>query len=173
MRRMLGLLVFACFAVYAQESTQSPVPLIWKNIASQYKSLQEIRPSVLNVGKRPIFLSRLWPDTYAQVQRLSEETNEWEFGEWGIRCGTVAQSSTPIEIPAQGERNIGVYWQLSTDDWDNPKYFIVLKSLEKRSLTGKYRLVFRYAREPWTLGHHPATIYSIASPEFIVTNETK
>jgi hypothetical protein len=94
-----------------------------------------------------------------------------EFGAWGIRCGTVAQPFTPIEVPAQGERKIKVYWQPSTDDWDNPKYFVVLRSREKRTLNGRYRLIIRDALEPRTVYRHPSAVYSATSKEFIIASE--
>lgn len=166
------MLVFTCVGAYAQETAQSPETLSWKNAASQYRSLQAIKPSVENVRNSPVFLSRIWPDGSAQLQRLNDETNEWEFGAWGIRCGTVRRPFTPIEIPAHGERKIDVFWQRSTDDWNSPRHFVVFQSTEKRPLKGKYRLVLRYALEPWTVGHYPSAVYSISSSEFTVTDET-
>ena len=31
-----------------------------------------------------------------------------------------------------------MYWQLSTDKWENPKHFVLFHSLEQRPLEGKY-----------------------------------
>ena len=89
--------------------------------------------------------------------------------DWGITCGTVAQNTVPIEIKPHSERHIQLYWQLSTDKWENPQHFVVFHSLEQRSLRGEYRFVLRYALQPWTLMQHSSATYSLTSPEFVVT----
>ncbi len=85
----------------------------------------------------------------------------------GITCGTVAHAGVPIEIKPNSRRHTQVYWQLSTDKWERPHYFVV-DSREHRPLDGRYRFVLRYALEPWTLIQHPTAIYTLISSEFLV-----
>jgi hypothetical protein len=143
-----------------------------KHISARYKILKEIKPVLANEGRRSVFLSRIWPDSSAQLQRFNETSGKWEFGNWGIRCGTVAKPDVPIEIQSRTKRNIHVYWQLSTDGWDNPKHFVVQGSTEQRSLQGKYRSILRYSMQPWTLFQRPDAVYTMVSPEFFVAAET-
>jgi hypothetical protein len=82
----------------------------------------------VNEGKESVFLSRIYPHGSAQLYRFNEGTRKWEAGFWGIGCGVVNDATIPIEIKPQTERGIVVYWQLSTDDWDNPKRFVVYES---------------------------------------------
>jgi hypothetical protein len=166
MRKLLILMLLGSAGALAQDAPQSPATLIWKHVFSQYKSMDEIKPVLANDGGHSVFLSRIWPDGSAQLQRFNDTSGKWEFGYWGIRCGTVSQPDVPIEIQSKTERDIHVYWQLSTDDWDNPKHFVVQGSSEQRALEGKYRFVLRYSLKPWTVFQHPDVIYTIISPEF-------
>ena len=168
MKKVLVLLLFGAMTSTAQDSHQTEAALTWKHVSATYRNLDEIKPTVVNEGKRSIYLSRIWPDGSAQLQRFNEESGKWEFGHWGIRCGTVAQPGVPIEIQSRAERDIHVHWQASTDDWDNPKHFVVQGSTEQRSLQGKYRLILRYSLQPWTLFQHPDAIYTALSSEFVV-----
>jgi hypothetical protein len=168
MRRLLVLLLFGLTASVTQVAPQSPVTLTWKHVSARYKSLNEITPVLVNEGKQSVFLSRIWPDGSAQLERFNESTGKWESGEWGVRCGTVQQPDVPIEIPSKAERSVDVYWQLSTDDWDNPTHFVVRTPTENRPLEGKYRFMLRYALMPWTVFRHPKAVYTIVSPEFLV-----
>ena len=169
MRRLLVFLLFGLTVSLAQVAPQSPATLTWKHVSTRYKSFNEIKPVLVNEGKQSVFLSRIYPDGSAQLERFNESTGKWESGEWGIRCATVQQPNVPIEIPSKTERSVEVYWQLSTEDWDNPTHFVVETSSEKRPLEGKYRFMLRYALNPWTVFHHPDAIYTIVSPEFLVT----
>jgi len=169
MRRLLVLLLFGLTASLAQVAPQSPATLTWKHVSARYRGFNEIKPVLLNEGKQSVFLSRIYPDEFAQLERFDESTGKWESGEWAIRCATVSQPSVPIEIQPKTERSIQIYWQVSTDDWDNPKHFVVETSLEKRPLEGKYRFMLRYALKPWTVFHNPDAIYTIVSPEFLIT----
>lgn len=151
-----------------QDAPQSPAILIWKDVSSRYRGFDQIKPVLVNKGGESVFLSRIWPHGFAQLQRLNETTGKWESGDWGIGCGTVKDPTTPIEIKAHTERAIHVYWQLSADDWNEPNHFVIADSLEKRPLGGKYRFTLRYSLKPWTIVHHPGPIYTIVSPEFLV-----
>lgn len=154
-----------------QDRTLASVRLEWRNVLPRYRSFKEIKPTLVNAGDVPIYLSRLYPDGAAHLQRFDEAKSEWENGDWSITCGTVANAGVPIEIKARSNREIVVYWQLSTDDWDNPKRFVVLHSREDRPLSGRYRFTLRYALEPWTLVHRPSATYTLTSTEFIVRDE--
>ena len=162
----LAFVAVAC-ACLAQQS-KSPATLRWTNVSPKYHRLAEIKPKLLNSSEVSIFLSRLWPDGRAQLERFNENSGEWESGDWGITCGTVAQATIPIEIKPHSQREIQVYWQLSTDKWEAPQHFVVFRSLEQRPLDGRYRFVLRYALQPCTLIHHPSATYSFTSPEFVV-----
>ncbi len=144
--------------------------LRWKNVAPQYKSLADIKPILVNDGQESIFLSRIWPHGSAQLQRWNHKTNRWETGDWGIGCGTVQNPTVPIEIPSGTEQAIHVYWQLSMDDWEQPKHFVVQGTAKQRPRAGRYRFFLRYAMTPWTLIHRPGKIFILASPDFQVSS---
>jgi len=161
-------LLAAPLVASGQTAVRETSLLKWKNIAPAYRKFSEIKPVLVNQESAPIFLSRLWPDGSAQLERYNESTHEWEPGDWGITCGVVRDPTLPIEIKAGSEYEVDVYWQLSSDDWKKPKHFVVYETLEKRPLTGKYKFILRYALKPWTTVHHPGAIYVIESQEFMV-----
>jgi hypothetical protein len=165
---LLTLIVVAIASASLGQQVKSTASLQWANVNSGYHRFEEIKPQLVNKGDFSIFLSRLWPDGSAHLERFNQDGGNWETGEWGITCGTVAQPTVPIEIKPHSQQDIHVYWQLSTDKWENPKHFILFHSLEQRPLEGKYRFVLRYAEQPWTLVHHPSAIYSFTSPEFVL-----
>jgi hypothetical protein len=168
-KRILVLLLLSFTSVVAQTDTPISATLKWKNVSSQYESFDQIKPVLVNDGKESIFLSRIYPHGSAQLSRFNEGTRKWEVGSWGIGCGVVNNATIPIEIKPQTERAIVVYWQLSTDDWDNPRRFVVYESLEERPLKGRYKFSLRYSMKPWTLAHRPGAIYMLESPEFQIT----
>jgi hypothetical protein len=55
----------------------------------------------------------------------------------------VKDHTVPIEVAAHSEHPIHVFWLLSTDDWDRPKYFVV-GSLDTR---GRSYLIAMSTRE--------------------------
>ena len=165
---LITLIVVAIASASLGQQAKSTASLQWANVASGYHRFEEIKPKLVNNGDVSIFLSRLWPDGSAHLERFNQDSGSWETGEWGITCGTVAQPTVPIEIKPHSQQDIHVCWQLSTDKWENPKHFVLYHSLEQRSLEGKYRFVLRYAEQPWTLVHHPSAIYSFTSPEFVL-----
>lgn len=165
----LVALVLVAFASGSREQEEkSTSSLQWENVSAGYHRFEDIKPKLVNKGEVSIFLSRLWPDGSAQLERFNQDTGNWERGEWGITCGTVAQPTVPIEIKPHSQQEIQVYWQLSTDKWEKPKHFVLYHSLEQRPLEGKYSFVLRYAEQPWTLVHHPSAIYSLRSSEFVL-----
>ena len=172
MPKLKGLIFLAIglASSYAQDASQSPAVLVWQNVSARYKSFAEIKPVLVNSGQKSIFLSRIWPHGSAQLERLSEATGNWESGHWSGGCGTVSNAAVPIEIKPRAERRINVYWQLSTDDWDKPEHFEVGPSREERPIGGTYRFALRYSLRPWTVFHHPASIYTMLSPEFAVSD---
>jgi hypothetical protein len=170
MKKLFVLMLLGVIGSLAQDVPQSQATLIWKHVFLQYKRMDEIKPVLANDGGQSVFLSRIWPDGSAQLQRFNETSGKWEFGYWGIGCGTVLQPDAPIEIQSRTERNIDVYWQLSTDDWDNPRHFVTQAKSENRGLKGKYRFILRYSLTPWTIFQHPDAIYTIVSSEFFITS---
>ena len=160
----------ALVRAFAQDASP-PANLVWQDVAPTYKSFDEIKPVLVNNGQESVFLSRLYPNGSAHLQRLSEATGDWESGEWSITCGNVSRATVPIEIKRRTERTIRVYWQLSTDDWDKPKHFVVGGLHRERPIEGMYRFVLDYSLQPWTLVQHPKEIYTIMSPEFHVGSQ--
>lgn len=165
MTRLIALLTVAVASVSMGQDAK-PAFLQWADVSSGYRHFEEIKPRLVNKGEIPIFLSRLWPDGSARLERFNQESGQWEPGDWGITCGTVAQPTVPIEIKPKSEQQIHVYWQLSTDKWENPQHFVVFRTLQQRPLEGHYRFVLRYSLQPWTVVGHPSTIYRFTSPEF-------
>jgi hypothetical protein len=152
----------------AQDAPPSPATLVWQDILTRYQSFDAISPVIVNSGQQSVFLSRIWPHGSAQLERLYESTGKWEAGEWSGGCGTVGNATIPIEIKPHTDRRVPVDWQLSTDDWDKPKHFVVGGSHAKRPIEGRYRFVLRYSLTPWTVIQHPGTIYEIVSPDFFL-----
>jgi hypothetical protein len=168
MKRVIALLFGVVASVSSGQKTQPAVSLQWAIMFSSYRRFEEIKPKLVNNSKSSIFLSRPWPNGSAHLERFNSDSGQWETGEWAITCGTVAQTTVPIEIKPNSRRKIYVYWQLSTDKWDNPQHFVIFQSRRQRALEGQYRFVLRYSLEPWTLVHHPSAINSITSPEFVL-----
>jgi hypothetical protein len=168
MKALIPLVLLALASASLGQESKAAASLAWANVASGYHHFDDIKPMLVNDGNVSIFLSRLWPDGSAQLERFNQDTGDWEAGEWGIRCGAVDQPTVPIEIKPHSRQEIQVYWQLSTDKWQKPKRFVLNHSLESRPLEGKYRFVLRYAEQPWTLVHHPSAVYNFRSPEFVL-----
>jgi hypothetical protein len=166
---VLALLLVPVSAVSPAQVAAALQALEWKGIAPRYNHFDEIKPVLINRGKKSVFLSRIWPHGSAQLQRFNDADKKWESGNWSGGCGTVKDAFVPIELAAHSERSIYVFWQLSTDDWDTPKYFVVGSS-DTRPLPGKYRLMLRYSLRPWTVGQSPGTIFLSTSPEFFIAD---
>jgi len=159
-------LALGSVTLFTQTPSETPAILVWQDVAPRYKTFVEIKPVLINSGPNSIFLSRIWPHSAAQLERLSEETGNWESGSWSGGCGSVANATKPIEIKSHTERQIIVDWELSTDEGN--KHFVAATSRAERPIPGTYRFVLRYSLEPWTLISHPRLIYEAISPEFVV-----
>jgi hypothetical protein len=168
MKALVVLFLVASASASLGQESKSAAVLEWANVSSGYHHLDDIKPKLVNEGNISIFLSRLYPNGSARLERFNQDTGNWEDGAWGITCGTVEHATVPIEIKPHTQREIDVYWQLSTDESKNPKHFVVFQSRERRPLEGKYRFVLLYAEQPWTLADHPAAVYSFNSPEFVL-----
>jgi hypothetical protein len=167
MKKLLLLFLLCSGSVSAQSAFPEHVALEWKNVMTQYSSFDEIKPVLVNSGARSIFLSRLWPDGMAQLERFNEQKGKWESGKWSTRCGTVKYPDVPIEIKPETEHIVDLYWMASTDQGD--KHFVESQSNEARPIEGKYRFFLRYALKPWAMGAgDPGQILSFRSPEFSV-----
>jgi hypothetical protein len=166
MKGLIVLLSLAVAGVSLAQQAKPAVSLRWENVSSRYRRFEGIKPRLVNQGEISIFLSRLYPDGSARLERFNQDSGQWEPGDWGMTCGTVAQATVPIEIKPKSQREIQVYWQLSTDEWETPHHFVVFGSLQQRPLEGHYRFVLLYSLEPRTLGHRPSAIYKLTSPEF-------
>src|SRR5262245_39691775 len=114
-RRIFVLMLLSFTGAFAQTEAPITSTLRWENVSSQYMSFGQIKPALINEGNESIFLSRIWPHGSAQLYRFNKATGEWEAGNWGIGCGAVKDATIPIEIKPKTEREILVYWQLSTD----------------------------------------------------------
>jgi hypothetical protein len=78
--KFLLLILLFSTGVSAQSQFPKDVALEWKNVQLEYTSFSEIRPILVNNGKAPIFLSRLWPNDSAQLQRFDPDSGFWEDG---------------------------------------------------------------------------------------------
>jgi len=153
----------------AQNNFPKGVALEWKSVQSEYTNFSEIKPILVNEGKSSIFLSRLWPNDSAQLQRFNPDSKSWEDGAWGATCAVVANPDQPVEVKANTEREADLDWGLSTDPGDIPKYFVVGKSYERHPIEGRYRFFLRYTLKPWALGAgDPGKIFVFTSPEFTI-----
>lgn len=164
--KILTITLLASLLVSAQQDRKVVHDLDWTNIRPQYKAFADINPILVNRELKSIYLSRIYPNGYAQLQRFDETSGKWELGEWSISCGTVAEATVPIEIKSGESRAIEVYWKVSMDDWDNPRFFVLRDHETKRPPNGRYKLILRYALEPWTVIHHPKRTYIVESEEF-------
>jgi hypothetical protein len=165
-------------ALVAFTSITAHAELHWRNIAATYKSFADVKPTLVNLGDRTVYLSRVYP--FARLLRFNPESKRWEIGNQGFVCGTVPDESVPIAIEATAERNISVdWWNASTGDDEsnpNPNFFIVEDPSSsfmpspnsRRPIAGRYKLTLNYALMPWTSDSQPKPILSFESPEFNV-----
>jgi hypothetical protein len=114
------IVVALAFARAFAQDASSPAHLVWQDVAPIYERFDEIKPTLVNHGQKSVFLSRLYPNGSAQLQRRNEATGDWESGAWGNTCDPVSHATIPIEIKPRTEKTMQVDWQLSTDDWDKP-----------------------------------------------------
>jgi len=164
MVRMTGTFVLLISSLLAAQNPAPPETPTVTGVATYYRSFADITPTLLNTTSPRIFLSRIWP-TAARLERLNAMDKNWEPGAWPIRCGTVAHSMEPIEIKPAASIDVQLEWQRSVDDIENPHWFVTTDSIQ-RPLSGEYRLVIEYAREPWTIFHRPKQVLRAVSIEF-------
>lgn len=159
------------FAFALQTSAQISEPKIfWKNIQEKYKSFDEIKPILVNQSDKSIYLFKIYPYWNAHLERFNDETQKWEIGGKGIGCATVENPLEPIEIKPNEERQIELAWELSTDNFKNPKFFELNDHETLRPLIGKYNLYLHYAFESWTIANKPKRSY-LVSAEFEIVKK--
>ena len=148
---------------------ESPVggALWFDNVRSQYRSFEEIKPSLINAGPQSVYLKWTHPHG-ARLERFDDETGQWEAGGKGTDCGTGL--GRPIEIKAGESRDVNVEWEMSTDDSENPTFFRLADHDTLRPLGGRYRLILPYAVEVWAMGRSPDRIYYLKSWEFWIVS---
>ncbi|MGI8642201.1 MAG: hypothetical protein ACR2MG_19905 [Pyrinomonadaceae bacterium] len=142
-------------------SAQDKMPKIfWKNVEAKYENFREINPILVNQSNKAIYLPKLAPLWDAHLQRFNNETQKWEEGASGMICATVIDPDTPIKIDPKKEWETALYWQISTDDYSEPKVFKT-EYQDSRPLIGKYRLYIQYAFEPWTGSKRPKQTFMV------------
>lgn len=150
------------FAVQVLAQTD-PSKIYWKNVNPRYKKFNEIKPILVNGSDKSIYLHKIYPYYNAHLQRLNEETQKWEAGAKGIGCATVEKPFEPIEIKPNEERPVELAWELSTDNFEKPKFFELQDHETLRPLVGKYKIYLAYALDPWTLMNKPKQTYSVSA----------
>ncbi|CAN5183446.1 hypothetical protein BH20ACI1_BH20ACI1_27570 [soil metagenome] len=156
------------FAVCVSAQDEKP-KIFWKNVEAKYENFSEINPILVNQSNEAIFLPKIAPLWDAHLQRFNNETQKWEEGARGIICATVSNPNTPIKIDPNKEREVVLYWQISTDSYGDPKVFKT-EYRDSRPLIGKYRLYIQYAFEPWTGSKRPKKI-SMVFAEFEIVEK--
>jgi hypothetical protein len=168
--KALTLLFLATVALsmptFAQ-SAASPVEgaIYFTNLESEYRKFSDIKPKFVNTSVQSVFLKWFYPNG-AKLMRLSEETGKWEAGGTGIGCAT--GMSKPVEIKSGETIEITLDWEMSTDDFNNPKFFELADHKTHRPLSGRYKIFMPYTLEVWALGRNPKRIYTVESFEFSV-----
>jgi hypothetical protein len=140
--------------------------IVWRNLQSEYRSFDDIKPRIMNETNHSIYLNRLYPLSSPHLERYDDSSGAWELGGRGITCATVEKPNEPLEIPANTDLALEVDWELSTDDMKQPEWFVISDHDTKRPLNGKYRLVLAYSLTPWTIFRHPKQTFILHSQEF-------
>jgi hypothetical protein len=89
------LIVFTFLLVFAlQVSAQNKQPrIIWKNLQEKYESFYDIRPTIINISKEPIYFNCSLTETNPENLgiRLTKNVgiNTWQWNVW--RCGTISK----------------------------------------------------------------------------------
>lgn len=167
MLRSAFLVLLLSFSVLAQINSKNENAVMLANIKSEYKSLSDIAPIVVNNANKKIYSYTVgWG---LQLLEFDEAAGKWKRVIFGIRCGNslpsvyaeaekpiLAKSSFPIFINVIARREgTRKSFQLT-----NPK---------------KYKLLFEYAYEPWLTPFNPKLTpeqtFSVESPEFLITLE--
>lgn len=165
-RKLLAAFVLSAAFFTPCYSIEGPT-LIWHDLERHYTSFDAIKPSLANNADASVYLSTLGIDGTAQLERFDEKTGMLEVGRWKRTEPVAGHPIRSIEIPAHSVRAIGVNWRISTEG-NPPTAFIVDKTMQKRPIEGKYRLILRYSPEPWTPDFHHKPAYVTISASFIV-----
>lgn len=170
MKTLILLVVLTLTIASPAFAQMSPVAnsVYFTNIEAEYKSFAEIQPILVNNSGQAIHLKFLYPNG-AKLKRLNEETGEWELGGTGIGCGTGAK---PVEIAAGESPKIVLDWEMSTDDFEKPKFFELQDRETHRPLRGTYKIFMPYALEKWFFNTKPK-IYYVESTEFRINPKAK
>lgn len=137
-----------------------PPPLIWQNEGRNYASFDQIKPVIANSGPT-IYLSSLSGNGYAVLERWNDQTKRYEEGKNWTPHAVPGRPATSLEFPSNTEQEIGLDWQGAVDNPDNPVYFILDKTHEKRPIAGKYRFAFTWSEHTWSAatGSSPGGMY--------------
>ena len=81
MKPLITLIVVAIASASLGQEAKSTASLQWASVASGYHRFDEIKPKLVNNGDVSIFLSRLWPDGSAHLERLNGSIRTAETGD--------------------------------------------------------------------------------------------
>jgi hypothetical protein len=170
-KKFIFVVFLGALGLFAQNFPIGPPPLIWQNPQHHYKTFDEVKPVIANNGPNSIFLSSLFSDGYAQLQRLNEKTNQYEVGRWTPVNATSGHRAEALEIRPQTQQLVDLNWKISVDNPRNPTHFIVDKTGAQRPIPGKYRFSFTYSPRSWSAGtgHDPGNFY--ISGSFVIGDQ--
>jgi hypothetical protein len=137
--------------------------LYWVNMQSEYTSLDDLKPLLVNRGNQSIYLSPFW--LFAQVERLNESVDQWEPGNFGF-CLNGIRLDIPVELKPGEEKAIRPDSSMVFSHSTGVKMFWVPGKREQRPLEGRYRLVLQYTLVSWVNTFSPDPVYRAESPEF-------
>src|SRR6266508_6281889 len=159
MRTLAAVAAILCLAATSSD------PMTWSHVEPEYRSFDAIKPVLTNSSSEPIYLSRTWPLAVPSLERFDEETKTWIAGAIGVRCGTVAHAHDPFVLRPGMRFAPGVNYGPAIDgrEFHPDAYPDATYPAE-----GRYRLVLRYAREPWTISKMPKQVFTTRSPELHV-----
>jgi hypothetical protein len=156
--------IIAAVAATLSLAATSSDTMTWSHVKPEYRSFDAIKPVLTNTSSEPTYLSRVWPLAAPSLERFDEETKTWIAGEIGVLCGTVAHGHEPFVLRPGVRFALGVnYVAISGREFRPDAYPDATYPAE-----GRYRLVLRYAREPWTISKTPKQVFTTRSPEFRV-----
>ena len=142
--------------------------ILWQNLHSSYPNLDSVEVRLVNMGDSAIYFVKAWPFVTARILRLNERTDQWEDGPGIGMCFTVSEADVPIRLDAGESIEVNLDLYTALDTLDGGVVFRLADFSDTRPLSGSYKLRISYAREPWTLMHRPAEIFTSESPEFSI-----
>lgn len=146
-------------------ASESP-SLQWKNLQSEYRNPENLKPIILNQGTQSIYVNPM--NSRATVERLNEALNQWEECVGLMICGIGMHLNLPREIKPGEEMAIGPDWPFAILHHKEKKVFVYSICRQDRPLDGRYRLVLRYKQVPWEMAFKADPVFTIKSPEFRV-----